>query len=60
MGRQTATQTDEDFGVIDLIREMPTAVAYAALVATVPAYTRNDLFDALHEWEIRHGQQVVS
>lgn len=58
MEKDLTTQADDDFEIIDLIRELPTVVVYAALASSVPGSTRDDLFDALHAWKARNGQVV--
>lgn len=54
------TQVSEDFDLIDLIREMPTAVTYGLLVTFVPRDVRREFYDAMAEWNRDEDNRSLS
>lgn len=60
MGRQTIEEIGEVFGIINLIRDMPTAVVYGSIVVHISPEYRRALYESLAGWEAEHGKQAVS
>lgn len=50
------SQLDRQFAIVDMIKELPAAIAWAAISNTLPLDAQIDLYDFLHDIESqRHG-----
>lgn len=49
----TPTEVDDDFETVDLLRQVPPAVAYAALAGIVSAEERKFLNFTLRGWQYK-------
>ena len=52
------TQFQRQTAIVDLIRSLPTAVAWAAISSALTEEAQNDLYDFLHEIEMQRETHI--